>query len=196
MRLVVAASNRHKLREIEALLDGVADLVTLDAWPTVLPPDETGRTFDENARLKALYYAHATQALVVAEDSGLEIDALGGAPGVESARYGGAAATYSQKFELIAEALRRSPSDDRRARFVCALALAREGKILFEGRAAIEGGIAPVPRGQNGFGYDPIFFYPPYGRTLGEVTASEKAAVSHRAKAFRALREFLTQSRF
>jgi XTP/dITP diphosphohydrolase len=196
MRLVVATSNRNKVREIEALLDGVADLVTLDAWSGVLIPDETGRTFDENARQKSLYYAHATGELVVAEDSGLEIDAMDGAPGVESARYGAADATYPQKFDLIAAALRQSGSGDRRARFVCALALARDAKILFEARGTIEGEIAAVPRGQNGFGYDPIFYYPPYARTLGEVTASEKAAVSHRAKAFRALREFLAQSRF
>ncbi len=189
-RLVIATSNRNKVREISALLEGVS-VATLDAWPDVTPPEETGRTFEENARQKALYYAAATGALVVAEDSGLEIDALGGAPGVESARYGGADASYPQKFALIYDALARAASRDRTARFVCALALVHEREVIFETRGTVEGRIAPEPRGAGGFGYDPIFFYPPYGRTLGEATEDEKAAVSHRGNAFRALRDFL-----
>src|SRR5712692_8210294 len=106
-RLLVATTNQNKLREIRQLLDGVTvKLVTLAAWPRVAPPEETGKTFDENARAKALYYAAATGELSVAEDSGLEIDALGGAPGVESARFGGAHTTYREKFILIYDALR------------------------------------------------------------------------------------------
>lgn len=188
--IVIATSNPGKIREIQALLRGVAT-ATLDAWPHVTPPDETGRTFEENARQKALYYAAATGALVVAEDSGLEIDALGGVPGVESARYGGADASYPRKFALIEEALARAGATDRTARFVCALALARGRDILFEARGTVEGQIASDARGAHGFGYDPIFFYPPYGRTLGEVAGEEKAAVSHRGHAFTQLREFL-----
>jgi XTP/dITP diphosphohydrolase len=188
--LVLATSNLNKVREIRALMDGVAT-TTLDAWPEVTPPEETGRTFEENARQKALYYAAATGELVVAEDSGLEIDALGGAPGVESARYGGVDASYPRKFALIYEALARAASSDRTARFVCALALVRGRDVIFETRGIVEGCIAPEPRGDGGFGYDPIFFYPPYGRTLGEATEEEKAAVSHRGHAFRALRDFL-----
>jgi XTP/dITP diphosphohydrolase len=188
--LVLATSNPHKIREIRALLEGIP-VATLEAWPAVTPPEETGRTFEENARQKALYYAAATGELVVAEDSGLEIDALGGVPGVESARYGGADASYPRKFALLYDALARGASDDRTARFVCALALARGRDVIFEARGTVEGRIAPEPRGDGGFGYDPIFFYPPYGRTLGEVTKGEKAAVSHRGQAFRALRDFL-----
>src|SRR5215470_4372252 len=127
-RLVVATTNRGKLREIEVLLDGVPfSLLTLADWPDVAPPEETGRTFAENARLKALYYARHTGELTVAEDSGLEIDALGGAPGVESARFGGAGSSYPEKFALIYDALRAKNVGMSTARFVCALALARRG---------------------------------------------------------------------
>lgn len=191
-RLVLATSNPNKIREIRSVLAGVPyELVGLDRFPPVAPPDEDGRTFTENARLKARAYAAATGELVVAEDSGLEIDALDGQPGVESARYGGADATYRQKFERIYEALRDRGVSGSTARFVCALSLARDGEIVFEARGTVEGTIASRPRGDGGFGYDPIFFYPPYGRTLGEVSAEEKAAVSHRGKAFAALRQYI-----
>jgi XTP/dITP diphosphohydrolase len=129
--------------------------------------------------------------LTVAEDSGLEIDALDGRPGVHSARYGGADTPYPQKFALIYAALREKQTTDSAARFVCALALARHGEILFEARGTVEGCIAPEPRGSGGFGYDPIVFYPPLDRTLAELGADEKSAISHRGAAFRALREFL-----
>jgi len=190
-RLLVATTNRGKLREIMRILAGIDfDLVTLDHWPAIAPPDETGRTFAENARAKALYYAGATGELTVAEDSGLEIDALGGAPGVESARFGGVDTTYPEKFGLIYDALRASGAATSTARFVCALTLARPDSIVFETRGAVEGRIAPEPRGTDGFGYDPIFLYPPFGRTLAEVGA-RKTEVSHRGQAFRALRAFL-----
>ncbi|HZP48029.1 MAG TPA: RdgB/HAM1 family non-canonical purine NTP pyrophosphatase [Vicinamibacterales bacterium] len=188
-RLVLATTNRNKVREIRAILGDVPyELVGLDRFPPIEPPEEHGRTFAENARLKALAYAKATGELVVAEDSGLEIDALEGAPGVESARYGGRDASYPEKFDLIYDALRTRGCDGSAARFVCALALARDGEILFETRGTVEGRIAAAPKGSGGFGYDPIFFYPPYGRTLAEVSAEEKSAVSHRGKAFAALR--------
>jgi len=192
VRLLIATTNRSKAREIDALLKGgPAQLVTLDAWPSLEAPEETGRTFEDNARLKAEYYARATGELTVAEDSGLEIDALDGAPGVESSRYGGADASYPDKFERIYTALKDRGAVDSAARFVCALVLASPDRILFETRGTVEGRIAPAPAGSGGFGYDPIFFYPPYGCTLGEATADQKAAVSHRGQAFRALREFL-----
>jgi XTP/dITP diphosphohydrolase len=192
--LVVATTNPHKTREIRDLLDGVAfEIVTLAAWPDARPPDETGATFAENARAKALYYAAITGELTVAEDSGLEIDALGGAPGVESARYGGADASYPQKFALIARALAAKGSPESAARFVCALALARGTRILFEARGTIEGHIAREPKGSGGFGYDPIFFYPPWGITLAEA-GDRKSAVSHRGAAFRQLRGFLASA--
>jgi XTP/dITP diphosphohydrolase len=192
MRLLVATTNRGKVREIRRLLDGIPlELVTLDAWPNVAAPQETGGTFEENARAKALFYAAATGELTVSEDSGLEIAALGGAPGVESARYGGEHSTYPAKFELIYDALRAKGAMDSQARFVCALALAENGRVLFETRGTVEGRIAPEPKGAGGFGYDPIFFYPPYGRTLGDATDEEKSTVSHRGNAFRALRPVL-----
>jgi XTP/dITP diphosphohydrolase len=190
-RLAVATTNRGKLREIEQLLVGVPfELVTLSHWPEVAAPEETGRTFAENARAKALYYAARTGELTVAEDSGLEIDALDGGPGVESARFGGPDASYAQKFALIYNALHAKGLNGSPARFVCALALARDGRILFETRGQVEGGIAPEPKGTGGFGYDPIFFYPPFGCTLAEA-GDRKTAVSHRGEAFRALRVFL-----
>jgi len=190
-RLLVATTNHHKVREIRQLLDGVPlELVTLAEWPGVEAPEETGTTFEENARAKALYYAGATGELTVAEDSGLAIDALDGAPGVESARFGGADTPYPEKFALIYDALRARAATDSTARFVCALALAHERRILFETRGAVEGQIAAQPRGDGGFGYDPIFFYPPFQQTLAEA-GDRKAAVSHRGKAFRRLREFL-----
>ena len=190
-KLLVATTNRGKVREIEQILTGVPfELVTLARWPDLVAPEEAGRTFEENARGKAVYYADATGQLTVAEDSGLEIDALGGQPGVESARFGGADTTYPEKFALIYEALRAKGALDSPARFVCALALVRDGEILFETRGTVEGRIAREPKGEGGFGYDPIFFYPPLGRTLAEVD-HEKAAISHRGAAFRQLREFL-----
>jgi XTP/dITP diphosphohydrolase len=190
--LVVATTNRDKLVEIRRILTGLPiDLVTLEGWPAIAAPEETGRTFDENARAKAEYYARATGMLTVAEDSGLEIDALAGAPGVQSARFGGTELDYPGKFALVYDALRAKHALDSPARFVCALALARDGRVVFEARGTIEGRIAREPKGSGGFGYDPIFFYPPYNRTLAEATAEQKSAVSHRGKAFRALRTFL-----
>jgi XTP/dITP diphosphohydrolase len=192
-RLVVATTNRGKLKEIEQLLDGEpVELVTPADLRDIAPPEETGRSFAENARLKALYYARHTGELTVAEDSGLEIDALDGAPGIESARFGGADSTYPEKFALIYDALRRRKTAGSTARFVCALALAQNGQIVFETRGTVEGEIAPEPRGSGGFGYDPIFFYPPFGCTLAEATAEQKASVSHRGQAFRKLRTYLT----
>jgi XTP/dITP diphosphohydrolase len=187
--LLVATTNQGKLREIRAILSGLPfELVTLAA--DVVAPEERGSTFEENARAKALYYATASRQLTVADDSGLEIDALDGAPGIESARWGGADATYPRKFALIYEALRAKGALDSPARFVCALALVRDGQIVFETRGTVEGRIAREAKGEGGFGYDPIFFYPPFGRTLAELD-SEKSMVSHRGAAFRALRGYL-----
>lgn len=190
-RLLIATTNRGKLAEILPILSGArVDIATLDDYPAIAPPTESGATFAENARAKALYYAGASGALTVAEDSGLEIDALGGAPGVESARLGGDAASYPEKFKLIYDALGAAGRRDSAARFVCALALAADGAILFETTGVVEGRIASEPKGEGGFGYDPIFFYPPWNRTLAEA-ADRKSGVSHRGQAFRALRRFL-----
>jgi len=188
--LLVATTNRGKLGEILPLLaDLPIEIRTLDDYPSIVPPDETGSTFAENAQQKARFYANRTGTLAVAEDSGLEIDALGGVPGVHSARFGGDT-TYPEKFALIEERLRHMPDADRAARFVCALAVADDNRIVFEARGTVEGIIVPEPRGAGGFGYDPIFYYPPFGRTLAEA-ADRKSSVSHRGQAFRQLRQYL-----
>ena len=175
------------------MLSGLpCELVTLADWPDLAAPEETGRTFEENARLKALYYAKATGLLTVADDSGLEIDALDGAPGVASARFGGADTSYPDKFALLYDALRLKGDVESPARFVCAVALAQAERIRFETRGVVEGRISREPKGDGGFGYDPVFFYPPFGQTLAQV-GDRKYEVSHRGVAFRALRMFLEQ---
>jgi XTP/dITP diphosphohydrolase len=189
--LVLATTNPGKIREIRHVLGGAGlDLRTLSDYPPVPEPEEHGETFFENARLKARYYAAHTGELTVAEDSGLVIDGLSGEPGVNSARYLGDV-SYAERFahifrELEARGTRSSP-----ARFICALVLAKNGRIVFEAEGRVEGTIAPEPRGTNGFGYDPIFFYLPYGCTLAEVDEERKLAVAHRGHAFRQLREYL-----
>ena len=192
-RLVVATTNPNKLREIRGIMNGTGVTVDgLDTFPPVAEPEETGATFGENARQKATYYSQTLGVRVVAEDSGLEIDGLGGEPGVQSARYGGPAAdTYPRKFELVYAGLRARGALGSPARFVCALAVADGARILFEARGTVEGRVNDAPRGRGGFGYDPIFFYPPLGRTLAELDEAEKASVSHRGQAFRQLRDHL-----
>jgi XTP/dITP diphosphohydrolase len=188
--LLAATTNPGKLREIADVLAGApVTLRSLADVPGMPEPDETGRTFADNARLKARYYAAHTGLLTVAEDSGLVIDALDGAPGVLSARFPGA--TYAEKFERLYALLDRAGQPESPARFVCALALAEGGRILFEATGVVEGRITRPPRGSGGFGYDPIFYCPPFGRTLAEVSAEDKGAVSHRGQAFRVLRTWL-----
>jgi XTP/dITP diphosphohydrolase len=190
MRLLVATTNPGKVREIRGILAGApVELVSLDAYPFIPEPAETGTTFAENARLKAFYYHSATGLPCAADDSGLEIEALDNAPGIHSARWHGD--DYPFKFRKIRELLAERGVPGSRARFVCAVALARAGRIEYEAQGVVEGEIAPEPRGTNGFGYDPIFFYPPLGKTLGEVEDEVKATVSHRGAAFRALRQHL-----
>jgi XTP/dITP diphosphohydrolase len=188
--LLVATTNAGKLREIAAILAGVPlALLTLRDVAQVPEPEETGATFAENARLKARYYSQATGLLSVADDSGLEIEALDNAPGVHSARWQGS--DYAVKFRVIQELLQARGASGSPARFVCHVAVGRGDEILFEAEGTVEGVIAAEPRGENGFGYDPIFFYPPLGRTLAELDSIEKSAVSHRGKAFKALRDHL-----
>ncbi len=190
MPLLVATTNAAKLQEIRPLIaDLPLDLETLVDWPAVPPAPEDEASFLANARAKAFYYARATGRLTVAEDSGLEIDALGGAPGVESARFNGP--TYPEKFRALYAALDARGSRRSPARFVCAVALVHGDELLFETEGTVEGRIADEPCGTGGFGYDPIFFYPPYGCTFAELTGEAKAAVSHRGRAFRRLRAFL-----
>jgi XTP/dITP diphosphohydrolase len=188
--LLIATTNPGKLKEIAGILEGVpVNLVTLNDRSAIVEPEETGTTFEENARLKARYYSKATGLVSVADDSGIEIDALDKAPGVHSARWHGT--DYPTKFRKIQELFRERGVTGSTARFVCSVAVADGETILFEARGTVEGEIAPEPRGSNGFGYDPIFFYPPFGCTLAELDRERKAEVSHRGKAFRALREYL-----
>lgn len=188
--MLIATTNPGKIREIRQALEGhPGPLVTLDDVGPIAEPEETGLTFAENARQKATYYSRATGLLTVAEDSGLSIDALGGRPGVQSARYPGA--TYPDKFEGLYRELAPHPRPWT-ARYVCALAVARidgdgRARIIFEAEGIVEGEIAPAPRGTGGFGYDPIFYYSPYGATFGEISDARKLEVSHRGRAFRLL---------
>lgn len=198
--LLLATTNPGKVREIRRVLAGLPiTLLTLADRPAILPPEETGRTFAENALLKARYYAAATGLPTVAEDSGLAVDALGGRPGIESARYPGA--TYPDKFANLYRELAPLPRPWT-ARFVCALAFVEPAPAgppavvpppRFTCEGEVRGEIAPEPRGANGFGYDPLFFYPPYGCTLGEATDDQKLAVSHRGRAFRQFAAWLAE---
>jgi XTP/dITP diphosphohydrolase len=166
-------------------------LVTLHEFGDIAEPEEAGATFADNARLKARYYSQATGLASVADDSGLEIDALDNAPGVHSARWHGS--DYPAKFRRIQELLHARGLSGSAARFVCHVVMARGDEILYETQAVVHGEIVAVPRGSNGFGYDPIFFYPPFGQTLAEVDQKRKATVSHRGQAFAALRAHLLE---
>jgi XTP/dITP diphosphohydrolase len=202
--LLVATTNADKAREIAHLLRDVpVSLLTLADGPAVAEPVETGDTFEANARLKADYYdrtvagplraAHpATRILTAAEDSGLAVDALDGAPGVYSARFLSPTASYPERFAAIQARLADRPDAPRTARFVCALAVVENGRVMFETRGTVEGVIAREARGHAGFGYDPIFEYPPLGSTLAEVSEADKLAVAHRGHAFRSLAAWLS----
>jgi len=204
MHLLIATTNPNKLHEISQLLSGVSvTLHSLAELPPVVEPEETGSTFIENARLKARYYsAHLASAavpwggsaLTVAEDSGLEIDALGGEPGVRSARFLGDDVSYAERFTEIYRRLERRQEAGRSARFICALVAVRDDNPVFETTGIVEGVIAPEPAGTNGFGYDPIFLFPEYGRTLAEVSDDDKLRVAHRGHAFRALAGWLRRT--
>lgn len=195
MRLFIATTNRDKLREIrDVLTDTPVELSSLQDVPPVAEPEEHGATFQDNARLKAMYYdEHVSPrgaVYTVAEDSGLVIDALDGAPGVQSARFLRPDASYPERFAEIYRRLAERPARPRTARFVSALAVVRDGRVVYETTGVVDGEIAAEPRGEAGFGYDPIFYYPPYGRTLSEVTQEEKLRVAHRGRAFRSLADW------
>jgi XTP/dITP diphosphohydrolase len=198
MNLIVATSNPHKVREIAEVLEplGLRVLGLSDVGANVPEPEEDADTFEGNARIKAVAYARALGAPCVAEDSGLEVDALGGAPGVHSARYAGVDGTREEKDrannEKLLRELQKLGPVDRSARFVCAMCLVNaDGEVLFETRGTYEGVITDTPRGTNGFGYDPLLLLPDLGRTSAELSPEEKAARSHRGAATRALYAFL-----
>lgn len=204
MNLLFATTNPNKVREVRhALLP--YDVLTLADVAPVPEPEETGATYWENARIKALAYAQATGLTTIAEDSGFEVGALGGEPGVQSARFLGPATSYPNRFAEIYRRLSDKPeglspqhlprgdkpSSLSSARFVTAVAVACGDGLLFEAESVIEGSVATAPRGQHGFGYDPIFYYAPFGCTAAELSDDQKTAVSHRARAFRDLHRWL-----
>ena len=192
IELVVAPRNRHKTREIQNILG--PEFIVRDLADTEVPEiRENGTSFEENAKLKALVASRQLPGLVIADDSGLEVNDLGGAPGIYSARYAGANATNSEKIDkLLRELVRVRVTDHgRRARFRCVVALARNGDLLgiFEGK--IEGKISDTARGNSGFGYDPIFIPDGFEQTFGELPEEVKNTISHRAKAIRAVADRL-----
>lgn len=195
MELLVATSNPGKLAEIKEALEKVRiqilPLTGLSASPTVI---EDGKTFEENALKKARILADFSDHMTLADDSGLVVDALDGAPGIHSARYSGKDATDASNNEKLLGALTNVPEDSRTARFVCVLALCLphvSGNIHWFFRGDCEGRITHAPKGRNGFGYDPIFFYTPLGRTFAELDRETKCRVSHRGKALRKLAQAL-----
>lgn len=197
MKLLIATTNPGKVHEALPLLDGLGlQIVTLADLAPIEEPVETGRTFWENARIKALAYAAASGLPTIAEDSGLVIDALGGAPGVHSARFLGDNVSYAERFREIEERLSAIPSASRVARFVTAVAVAEDDTLLYEGEAAVEGEVALRPGGTGGFGYDPIFSYPPLGKTTAMCAVEEKAAISHRGRALRDLARWMRRANF
>ena len=190
--LVLATGNPGKVRECAAVLAPAGfTVLSLDALPDATSVEETGVTFEANARLKAEGYSLRTPHLVLADDSGLEVDALGGGPGVLSARYGGPELTDPERCTALLAALAGTPDGKRQARFRCVLALAKGGLTLATFDGVVQGTILREPRGANGFGYDPIFFHAPSGRAFGELTREEKEIVSHRGQALRKFVEAL-----
>ncbi len=188
-RILIATANPGKVREIASVMtDLPVQWVGLSDLPPVEEPVEDGRTFAENARLKALYYARNTGLWALADDSGLEVDALGGAPGVFSARYAGQQGNDLANNTRLLRELQGVPAERRSARFRCCLALARPEAILAESEGTIEGVIIDESRGDNGFGYDPHFFVPSLGKTTAELSPDNKNSISHRGQALRAMR--------
>jgi XTP/dITP diphosphohydrolase len=198
LKLLVATQNNGKLHEINLLFtDWDCELLSLAAFPQLAPPPETGQTFAENALIKAHFYHQHTGILTLSDDSGLTVDALNGAPGIYSARYGGPLATDSQRCHQLLTTLNGLSPTARTAQFICVLALVgnfngRQLDCTFTGQVA--GQIALTMRGKNGFGYDPIFLLPELGKTFAELTATEKLMFSHRRQALQKLHAFLNSN--
>ncbi len=192
MILYLASGNPGKLREFSegARLFGHR-VEPVSNFRDLPPCPEDGQTFEENACKKALHYSSLTQGAVFADDSGISVDALSGAPGVHSARFAGPDATDRENNAKLLHELRAVTEERRKARYVCVIGLAERGRILTVVEDTAEGEILEQPRGHGGFGYDPLFFYPPLGKTFAELSPEEKFAVSHRGKAFHKLADFL-----
>jgi XTP/dITP diphosphohydrolase len=196
LRVLLASSNEGKLREYRGMAAGSP--IELDLIPGFrdLPAfDESAPTFAENSAGKALHYSQFTQEMVLADDSGLVVPAIGGAPGVQSARYAGPNAADADRVQKLLKALHEFTADQRRARFVCVISLARRGRAVAVVSDFVEGFLTLEPRGAHGFGYDPIFFSPELGRTFAEASEEEKNWLSHRGKAFGRILAFLGGSK-
>lgn len=190
-RILLATRNLHKQREFAEMLGADFVLEDLSAYPQIGEVDETGTTFEANARLKALAISSEVPGLVLADDSGLEVDSLGGAPGVYSARYAGPVATDAEnRRKLLADLAAAEPGEKRRARFRCVLVLAREKQVLSVVEGRCEGRVLTTERGSGGFGYDPIFVPDGFNQTFAEISAAQKNALSHRARAAVELRAY------
>jgi XTP/dITP diphosphohydrolase len=194
VKLYCATTNKGKLREFRLAARGTVEIEPLEGLKDLPECVEDGATFEENAVKKALHYSAYAGGLLFADDSGLEVSALGGAPGVRSARFAGPAATDPANNALLIERLRGVT--DRAARFVCVIALADRGRLVRTFRGEVEGRILDEPRGASGFGYDPLFFHEPYGCTFGEVDGDRKFAVSHRGRALRAMLDYFDREAF
>ncbi len=193
-RLLLATTNKGKAAEYRDLLKGLdLDIITLDQAGISIEADESYNTFEENARHKAAFYAELGGLLTLADDSGLEVDALGGEPGVRSSRYAGDNATDQDRVDFLLNKLKGVPQPKRTARFRCVIAIARPGGAVETAEGTCEGSIATEPRGSNGFGYDPVFFLPEYGRTIAELPPDVKNRISHRARAAAPARAILTK---
>lgn len=188
VKLLIATNNPGKIVEYQDIFANLSIRLTSPSNEGItLDPAETGITFEENAILKAKAFAEASSLLTLADDSGLEIDALGGAPGIYSARYGNTAKEDDEgRRQLVLERMKGVPWPDRTARFRCVVALATKEGIVGTAEGTVEGFIAYEAKGQHGFGYDPIFYYPPFDRTLAQISAEQKHEVSHRGRAARA----------
>src|SRR4029077_21076717 len=194
LRLYVASSNPGKLREFRALAEPAGasvDLAFIPIFDSLVVFEEIWPTIAENAAGKALHFSRFAEGIVIADDSGLVVPALGGAPGVLSARYAGPEATDTERVEKVLGEMRGKKGEDRRAQFVCVVAVAESGKMLGLFSDSAEGILLEKPRGQDGFGYDPIFFFPALGKTYAEISREEKNMHSHRGKAFRKAIDFL-----
>jgi XTP/dITP diphosphohydrolase len=198
LRLFVASSNPGKLREYRALaqLAGASvDIAFVPIFDSLAVFEEIWPTIAENAAGKALHYSRLAEGTVIADDSGLVVPALGGAPGVLSARYAGLGASDEDRVQKVLDEMHGKKGEDRRARFVCVVAVAESGKMRGLFSASSEGILLNEPRGHDGFGYDPIFFFPALGKTYAEISREEKNLYSHRGKAFRKALDFLLGAR-
>jgi len=194
MRLLVATGNAHKLSEFARMLGPGFEVLGFDDldWPAeARDVEETGATFAENASIKALHASASCELPVLADDSGICIDSLDGGPGIRSARHGGPGLDDRGRYELVLEQMREVPDERRSARFRAAIAVALNGEVVLLEEGAVEGRITRAPRGDGGFGYDPIFFVDELDKGMAELTPSEKDSVSHRARALGALRSRL-----